>query len=141
VDPKHLIIFTCNWHAYQNMEMAGASKQGYDVRVLPIRLACLGRISVGIILKAFEQGALGVLLLGCPPGTCQYESGYAHAEKVVEQTRKFLHLLGYSQKRLRLGSANLETDQSFTETVELFLKELDHLALGPENAAAMSASS
>ena len=25
MEPKHLIIFTCNWHAYQDMEMAGAS--------------------------------------------------------------------------------------------------------------------
>jgi coenzyme F420-reducing hydrogenase delta subunit len=123
------------------MEMAGASKQGYDVRVLPIRLTCLGRMSPGIILKAFEQGALGVLLLGCPSGTCQYESGYAHAENVVDQTRNFLRLLGYSQERLRLGSLSPETDQSFAETVKTFLEELDQLALGPENAAAMSASS
>ena len=141
MEPKPLIIFTCNWHAYQDMEMAGASKQGYDVRVLPVRLTCLGRISSGIILKAFEQGALGVLLLGCPSGTCQYESGFAQAEEVVDQTRKFLGLLGYSQERLRLGSITAETDQSFAETVDTFLKELDSLAPVPDVAASVPVSS
>jgi coenzyme F420-reducing hydrogenase delta subunit len=123
------------------MEMAGASKQGYDVRVLPIRLTCLGRISAGIIIKAFEQGALGVLLLGCPSGTCQYESGFAQAEDVVAQTKRFLELLGFSQERLRLGSIPAETDQSFVETVDTFLKELDNLEPVPENARAIPASS
>lgn len=141
MEPKRLIVFTCNWHAYQGLEMAGATQLGYDARVLPVRLACLGRISAGIILKAFEQGALGVLLLGCPPGTCQYESGFTHAEAVVGKARQFLDLLGYSQKRLKLGTSNAEADQGFAETVDTFLKDLDDLEPVPNIATQMPASS
>jgi len=121
------------------MEMAGASQLHYDARVLPIRLTCLGRISPGIILKAFEQGALGVLLLGCPSGMCQYESGFAHAEEVVEQARKFLDLLGYAPYRLRLGSVAAEIDQSFAEVVNAFLKDIDLMDVTPNSAAAITA--
>jgi len=121
--------------------MAGVSQLGYDIRVLPVRLACLGRMSAGIILKAFEQGALGVLLLGCPQGTCQYESGYGHAQDIVEHTRKFLDLLGYSQKRLKLGTFGGEADPSFAETVAVFLKNLDARGDIPRSATVTSASS
>jgi len=141
VAPKHLIVFTCNWHAYQGLEMAGASQLGYDTRVLPVRLACLGRMSAGIILKAFEQGAVGVLLLGCPQGMCQYESGFGHAEEVVAQARKFLKLLGYSQKRLKLGTLRAEADQSYADTVDTFLTELDAMGDVSGIATVTSASS
>ena len=123
MESKHLIVFTCNWQAYRSMELAGASGLTYNARVLPIRLTCLSRISAGILLKAFEQGALGVLLLGCPPETCQYESGLVHAEDVVGQARKFLVLLGYSPERIRLRSLSAESDQNFVEAVNTFLKE------------------
>ena len=123
------------------MEMAGASHLHYDARILPLRLTCLGRISAGIILKAFEQGALGVLLLGCPPETCQYESGFAHAEEVVAQTRKFLDLLGHSPERLRLQSLTAETGQSFADTVNAFIGNLDALEPGPNKAMEIPATS
>ncbi len=52
-----IILFTCNWNAYSGLEAAGAEKIPYSPTVYPIRLACLGRITPGIILKAFENGA------------------------------------------------------------------------------------
>ncbi len=141
MDGKHLIVFTCNWHAYQDMEMAGALKYRYDTRVLPVRLTCLGRISAGIILKAFEQGALGVLLLGCPGGTCQYKAGYAHAEEVTEQAKIFLDLLGYSKGRLKLRSLSAESELTFVEAVNTFLDDLDNMVPVPTAATSVSISS
>ena len=141
MESKHLIVITCNWQAYQNIEMAGALKLDYDARVLPVRLTCLSRVSTGIILKAFEQGALGVLLLGCPSGTCHYESGFTHAEEVVKQARKFLDLLGYAQERLWLRSLAAESDESFTKVIRTFLNELDNLEPVPKIATAIPTSS
>ncbi len=141
MESKHLIVFTCNWHAYHALELTGAASLAYDTRVLPVRLTCLGRISAGIVLKAFEQGALGVLLLGCPSGSCQYDSGFTHAEEVVTQTRKFMDLLGYSQERLRLENLTAETAQSFADAVDEFLQDLDNAELTPKNDMAIPAPS
>ena len=93
MENKKLIVFICNWDAYHGLETAGAEQLSYDPRVIPIRLTCMGRISTGIILKAFEQGAMGVLLLGCPKDDCRYDSGIRFAEKVVVETKKILNLL------------------------------------------------
>ena len=122
---KKLIVFTCNWHAYHGMEAAGTRRISYDPRAIPVRLTCMGRISTGIILKAFEQGAMGVLLLGCPEGDCQYESGMRLAENVVAEAKKFLALLGLSPDRLMLECLKTERDQAFAEKVNAFMKRLE----------------
>jgi coenzyme F420-reducing hydrogenase delta subunit len=107
------------------MEAAGSRHLSYDARVIPIRVPCLGRISTGIILKAFEQGALGVLLLGCPEEACQYNSGLHLAQNVVSEAKKILFLLGYSQSRLRLDSLEAGAGQIFSAKISQFLIDLE----------------
>ncbi len=117
MENKKLIVFTCNWNAYHGLETAGARRLTYDPGVLPIRLACIGRISTGIILKAFERGAAGVLLLGCPGDDCRYDSGMHLAEKVVDETKQILNLLGYPEDRLRLDHLEAGGGGAFVEKV------------------------
>ena len=122
---KKLIVFTCNWNAYHALETAGAERLSYPSGVIPIRLICMGRISTGIILKAFEQGSRGVLLLGCPKDDCQYDFGMRLAEGVILETKKILTLLGYAEERLRLDYLEAGAGRIFTEKVGQFLQCLD----------------
>jgi coenzyme F420-reducing hydrogenase delta subunit len=92
---------------------------------MPIRLPCLGRISTGIILKAFEQGAMGVLLLGCPEDACQYHSGIHLAQKVVREAKQILSLLGYSENRLRLDCLEAGAGKIFAAKIKAFMTELE----------------
>ena len=64
-EKEKIILFTCNWHAFSSLETAGKKKLVYTPALVPIRISCLGRITPGIILKAFEGGAAGVCLVGC----------------------------------------------------------------------------
>jgi len=120
-----LIVFTCNWNAYHGLETAGTERISYDPRVIPIRLTCMGRISSGIILKAFEQGAMGVLLLGCSKTECQYDSGMRLAEEALVEARKILALLGYSEDRLKLDSLEAGAGKAFAEKVSEFMIRLE----------------
>jgi peptidyl-dipeptidase Dcp len=54
-EPK-VIVFTCNWNAYSGLETAGFERRPYPASVRPLKVQCLGRLSPGIILKAFEKG-------------------------------------------------------------------------------------
>ena len=65
-----VLIFACEWSGYAAAELAGAQKLTYPPNVRMIRLDCSGRLQPGLILKAFEMGAAGVLVLGCEPGLC-----------------------------------------------------------------------
>ncbi len=97
-----VLVFTCNWSAYHGLESAGVNHQAYSAVIHPIKVMCLGRLGPGIILKSFEHGAAGVLLLGCPPGECHYDFGNNRAEEMFTVTSDLLHLLGVSNKRLQM---------------------------------------
>lgn len=118
---QKVILFTCNWHAYSSLEAVGRERESYSAAVVPIRLSCLGRISPGIILKAFEGGAAGVLLLGCPEGQCRYETGNLEVFKTVEETKALLKLLGYDENRLKYQLIPAERGDEYLDTVRGFL--------------------
>jgi F420-non-reducing hydrogenase iron-sulfur subunit len=123
---QKVILFTCNWHAYSSMEAAGRERSSYSTAVVPIRLSCLGRISPGIILKAFEGGAAGVLLLGCPEGQCHFETGNLEALNVIEETRSLLKLLGYDKNRLEYQLLPADQGETYLEVVNQFLDRVEN---------------
>jgi len=102
-----IIVFTCNWNAYSALETAGSQRLSYPSSVRPIRVMCLGRLHPGLVLKAFELGADGVLLLGCPPGECHYQFGNQRAEEFFQETQAIAHLLGIEDERLKLDWVGL----------------------------------
>jgi heterodisulfide reductase subunit A len=119
-----VIVFICNWNAYYGLEIAGRSHLQYSPSVYPIRVMCLGRLSPGIILKAFEQGAAGVLLLGCRSDECHYGFGNRHAEETVRVAGHLIELFGYSAKRLKMEQMIPGETDAWLEKVESFMAEI-----------------
>jgi F420-non-reducing hydrogenase iron-sulfur subunit len=117
-----VIVFTCNWNAYSGLEMAGYERLPLPAGVRPVKVMCLGRLHPGLILKAFELGADGVLMLGCPPGECRYEFGNSRAEELFEETRALACLLGIGEERLRLDWVAAGDGEVFVEKVREFVE-------------------
>ncbi len=118
------VVFTCNWNAYSALEMAGLNRLNYPASVRPVKLMCLGRLQPGLVLKAFELGAGGVLLLGCPPGECHYGFGNQQAEELFAQTKALAHLLGLGEERLHLDWMAAEEGESFAQKVRKFAEDI-----------------
>jgi len=62
-EPKILGVL-CNWCSYAGADLAGTSRKRYAPNVRIIRVMCSGRVEPSFILKAFAQGADGVLVCG-----------------------------------------------------------------------------
>lgn len=58
----------CRWCTYAGADLAGTSRLTYPAAVRLVRYPCTGRMNPLFIIKAFEQGADGVLVSGCHPG-------------------------------------------------------------------------
>ena len=86
---------------------------------------CLGRLSPGIILRAFEHGAAGVLLLGCPQDECHYRFGNRRAEEMFAVAGKLVRLLGYSPQRLQMDYVVVGDGEGWVEKVQSFLVGLN----------------
>ena len=120
----HIVGFVCNWGAYSGVEMAGVHKRQYPASIKLVKVTCLGRLHLGLVLKAFELGADGVMLLGCPPEDCYYESGMERAKELFTQARKVLHLLGIDPKRLALVEVPLGRGDVLAKRVSTFAKRI-----------------
>ena len=121
--PK-VVVFTCNWNAYSGLETAGVERRSYSSAVHPLKVMCLGQLSSGIILKAFEKGADGVFLLGCPPGECHFEFGNRRAEEIFEEVKGLAALLGYRDEQLQLDWIPAGEGETFVKVVQNFVNGL-----------------
>jgi len=134
-----IVGLVCNWSAYSGVEMAGVDKREYPASVKLIKVMCLGRLHLGLILKAFELGADGVMLLGCPPEDCHYESGMTMAKEVFTQAKKVLDLLGIDRTRLTLIEVPLGRGDLLARRVSDFVRRVskvgsNQLCLSAETA-------
>ena len=76
----------------------GALMQTVDL----LRVPCAGRIEVGTILKAFENGADKVLVAGCPIDNCKFVRGNRRGLKRVAAARQALKDAGIDENKLRI---------------------------------------
>ncbi len=126
IDQKRIVlVFTCNWNPYSGMETAGLERLSYSARVFPLRVMCLGRLRPGIILKAFERGAHGVLLLGCPPDECHYEFGGRRAEETFEVSRDLVRTMGYSNQSLKMDRVAAGDGKAWVAKIQSFIAGLN----------------
>src|SRR3972149_5578518 len=70
-----IVAMVCNWCTYAGADGAGTARRAYAPNVRIVRFLCTGRMDPLFIVKAFEQGADGVLISGCHPGACHYVQG------------------------------------------------------------------
>ena len=99
----------------------------YAANVLPIRVMCSGRISPHFILKAFQQGADGVLVAGCHIGECHYGKGNFMTAKRVAVMKELIGFIGISPKRLRLEWIATSESNKFSKVVSEFTEEIRQL--------------
>jgi heterodisulfide reductase subunit A len=128
--PKEkIIVFTCNWCSYAGADMAGTSRLEYDPRVRLIRLMCSGRLNPQFALRAFELGAAGVLITGCHPGECHYQSGNLRALSRYELLKRLLRSLGLQEERLALEWVSAAEGERFAQVVNAFAGRLERLGV------------
>jgi len=94
---------------------------------------CGGRIDMSFILRAFSNGADGVIICSCWPGECHFvPEGNYNAVSMMNLTRKLLGHIGINPERLRLQWVTASEGIQFAETVTDFttkLKELGPLGI------------
>jgi len=123
----NIIIFTCNWDGLSSIEAASQAGYCYPSSVKMVRVSCLSRIHRGLIIKAFELGADGVMLLGCEPGNCHFETDAGLIEQEYENARSLLKLLGLREERLILAHIPQGDGYGFMTQLTCFITELEQM--------------
>jgi len=127
----NIIGFLCNWCSYAGADLAGTSRIKYPPNIKSIRVMCSGRVDPVFILEALKKGADGVLVAGCHPGDCHYQSGNYKTNRRIMLLKKLLDNMGVEPERVRFEYISASEGQKFAHVVTDFVGELKKLGPSP----------
>ncbi|MDY6988337.1 MAG: hydrogenase iron-sulfur subunit [Thermodesulfobacteriota bacterium] len=100
--PVRIIGFCCQ-HAISKEEgVTGKGRMSFEPTVKIVQLPCSSKVDTLSIMKAFEAGADGIFVLGCPDEHCHLLDGNLRARKVVNYTKALLEEIGMEGNRLEM---------------------------------------
>lgn len=130
-----IVAFLCNWCTFTAADLAGTSRLSYAQNVKIIRMMCSGMVDPKYVLKAFLEGADGVMIGGCWPGDCHYINGNLKARRRVALITEVLKQFGIDERRFWLRWVAASEGNQFQELVEEMTAELKKLGPSPLNAS------
>ncbi len=136
--PKILGI-VCNWCSYAGADLAGTSRTQYPPDIRLIRLMCTGRVDPLFIVKAFMEGADGVIVSGCHFGDCHYIAGNFKAAKRMFYLKRVLKSLGFDDRRVRMTFVSASEGAKWAEVVKDMVRTINELGPSPLRKGAETA--
>ena len=98
-------------------------------------LPCTGRIDESLLLKAFENGADGVMVIGCLEGDCHYVNGNIRARARVERVYNILDQINIGPDRVRMYNLSAGEGAKFAAFANEFVGQIEELGPSPINIA------
>jgi len=124
--PK-VLVFCCNWCSYAGADLAGTSRLQMPPDFRIIRVMCSSRVRPEWIIKALINGLDGVIVLGCHPGDCHYQTGNYYARRRIAITKKFLEYMGIEPQRIQASWVSASEGGKFSDIVTAVTKEVKEI--------------
>ena len=129
-EPK-IVAFCCHYCAYASADLAGSMRIQYPPNVRIIRTPCTGRLEVEYFMKAFENGADGVLVAGCLEGGCHFQNGNLWAKRRVNYAREILTEIGIEKERLRMVNVSAAEARPLADKIIDMVQTVKELGPNP----------
>jgi coenzyme F420-reducing hydrogenase delta subunit len=100
----YIRAFCCHYTSQQTCAEGGDGLKdtGFPENVVLSRVPCTGKLQISSLLKAFEDGADAVYVVGCPIDSCHNVKGSQRAAKRVGAVKKALSELGTESERIEM---------------------------------------
>lgn len=129
-EPK-ILGFLCNWCSYAGADLAGVSRIQYPTNLRVVRVMCSGRIEPEFVVEALEKGVDGVIITGCHPGDCHYQTGNYQTERRFNALKEALSYTSIEPERIRLEWVSASEGSRFGEVVSDFTEQIRNLGPNP----------
>jgi len=123
----YIIAFLCNWCSYAGADIAGVSKIQYPSNIRAIRVMCTAMLDPSLVFESFFHGADGVLIAGCYPQDCHYDTGFIKASTRYKSIREMLGETGINEDRVRIESVSAGEGEKFSRIVTEFKEQIERL--------------
>lgn len=96
-----------------------------------VKMPCSSMVKDVFLLRAFEAGADGVIVLVCPEGQCRYIEGNIRAKKRVAWVQNLLDEIGLDGRRLSLTNMAVGDKATAIQAMDDVLKNLAEMGPNP----------
>jgi coenzyme F420-reducing hydrogenase delta subunit len=120
----NILAFLCNWCSYAGADLAGTSRRQYSSNVKIIRVMCSGRVNPVFIINALQNGIDGVIIGGCHPGECHYDTGNYLARRRITILKKLLEYIGIDPRRVQLTWVSASEGNKFADVINEFTADI-----------------
>ena len=132
----NIIAFCCHYCAFTAADLAGTMRQQYPTNIRIVRLPCTGKVEAAMILQAFVEGADGVMVAGCEPGSCHFIHGNLRAAKRVDYAKKLIEEIGLDPRRLVMYHIAASQGPLFAQRSREFTDQIKQLGADETSATA-----
>ncbi len=122
-----IVGFLCKWCSYAGADLAGSARKKYPANVRILKVPCSGRVDPLLILKGLRLGFDGVLVSGCHPGDCHYQTGNYRARRRIALTKKFLEYMGIPEERFRASWVSASEGAKYAKVVATVVKDIQEV--------------
>jgi F420-non-reducing hydrogenase iron-sulfur subunit len=126
-----IVAFCCNFCAYAAADLAGSMRLSYPPNARVIRLPCSGKVEILYLLKAIEDGADGVMVIGCLEGDCHFMNGNFRSKKRVAAAKRLLGKTGVEPARLEMFNLSSAMAPKFAEVIKEMTENVRKLGPSP----------
>jgi coenzyme F420-reducing hydrogenase delta subunit len=138
-----ITAFCCKYCSYAAADLAGSMRLPYPANIKILLLPCTGKVDDLYLLRAFREGADGVMVAGCLEGDCHFMTGNLRARRRLKKVKEMLDEVGVGGERLEMynlssamGARFAEISREFTDKIKQLgpspLKKEGHVAAKPE---------
>ncbi len=129
-DPK-IVAFCCHYCSYAAADLAGTMRLQYPTNIKILKIPCTGKVDILYLLTALEDGADGVIVVGCEEGSCHFVNGNIRAKKKVNFAKKILDEVGVGGERLEMFNLSAAMGQKFAQIVTEMTQRIKRLGPNP----------
>jgi len=126
-----IVAFLCNWCTYTGADLAGTSRLQYPPNVRIIRTMCSSAVDPVYVLKPLMEGADGVLIGGCHPGDCHYQTGNYKTRRRYVALQEILKAAGIDERRVWLRWISASEGTKFASTINDMVSAIKELGPNP----------
>jgi len=126
-----IVGFLCKWCSYAGADLTGTSRKKYPANLTILKVPCSGRIDPLFIMKGLQMGFDGVMVSGCHPGDCHYQTGNYRARRRLALIKKFLEYMGVPEERVQASWVSASEGGKFAQVVADVVENVK--AVGPNS--------
>lgn len=123
-------IFYCSNNLEANQFSGLCQDEGADTLKV-ISLPCSGKVDIPYLIKAFECGADGVVIVTCRKDECRHFEGNLRAHKRAEAVEALLEEIGVATGRMAVFECGKQDIPAVLSEIKEFMEKVKSLPATP----------